>query len=75
MPNWSSSESLEHEPDHGDMNPGFGVSVVGLVVAHQPAVFHQPAKGSLDDPAFGQHGKTALVFEARHPLKANCPFF
>jgi hypothetical protein len=38
-------------------------------------VFHQPAKGSLDDPAFGQHGKTALVFEARHRLQANCPFF
>jgi hypothetical protein len=70
MPKRSSSESLEHEPDHRNMDQGFGMFSFGFVVSHQAAVFHKPAKGSLDDPAFGQHGKAALVFETWHHLQA-----
>ena len=58
------------EPDHRNMDQGFGMFSFGFVVSHQAAVFHKPAKGSLDDPAFGQHGKAALVFETWHHLQA-----
>lgn len=59
-----SRESADHEMEQGDNNPtrraGFGL----LVVAHQAAVLHQPAKGAFDHPTFGKHMEADQVIAA-----------
>src|SRR5438093_5058633 len=59
-----SSESAEHDPDHGGENPAGSTGFGGLVVAHQSAMLHQPAEGAFDHPAFGQHFESAHVVAA-----------
>ena len=59
-----SSESAKHDADQGDENPGGGAGFGFLVVAHEPSVLPEPAKGALDHPAFGQHLEAAGVVAA-----------
>src|SRR5258705_9104720 len=54
-----SSESAKHDADHGDENPAGGTGFGLFVVAHEPAMLHQPTEGAFDHPAFGQHLETA----------------
>ena len=46
-----SSQSAELNSDHGDMDPSFGASLGGFIIAHQAPVPHQPPEGALHDPA------------------------
>ena len=59
-----SSESAEHDTDHGGENPGGGAGFGLLVVAHQAAMLHQPAEGAFDHPPFGQHPEPAHLVAA-----------
>jgi hypothetical protein len=54
-----SSQSAELNSDHGDIDPSFGAGLGGFVIACESPVPHQPAEGSLHDPAERQN------FEAR----------
>jgi len=54
MGNISSSDSAEHDADEGEIEPGLGVVGFDFVMPDQAALFHKPAEGALDDPAFGQ---------------------
>ena len=49
-----SSQSAELNSDHGDIDPTLGTGHGGFVVAHQSPLAHQPAEGSLHDPAARQ---------------------
>ena len=49
-----SSEPAELDSDHRDENPSRGAGFGGFVIAHQPAVVHEPAEGAFHDPAAGQ---------------------
>src|SRR5579862_9872189 len=49
-----SSQSAELNSYHRDMDPSFGASLGGFVITHQSPLVHQPAEGSLYDPAARQ---------------------
>ena len=49
---------------HGDKDPGFGAGFSVFVIPNQPTVAHEPAEGSLDHPAVGQHFEAAGVVGA-----------
>ena len=49
-----SSQSAEHDPNHGDIDSRLGVCGLGFVVPHQAALLHEPAEGALHDPPLGQ---------------------
>jgi len=55
-----SSQSAELNSYHRDIDPGLGTGLCGLVIAHQSPLAHQPAEGSLHNPAtwqdFEAHG-------------------
>ena len=68
-----SSESAKHDADQGDENPGGGAGFGFLVVAHEPSVLHEPAKGALDHPAFGQHLEAAGVVAALRKRRFSSP--
>lgn len=57
MHKMESGNSTEHETDEGQVEPSLGVIGFDFVVAHQATLFHKPAEGALDDPAFGQDDK------------------
>lgn len=48
-------EASAYDVDHREADHGFGAVRVGLVVAGEAAVVHEPAEGSLDDPASRDH--------------------
>ena len=58
-----SSQSAELNSYHRDIDPGFGAGFGGFVIAHQSPLAHQPAEGSLHDPAAWQD------FEARDVVR------
>ena len=51
---WS-SQSSEHETDHGEADEGLDGARVALEVARKPAIATDPRQRALDDPALGQH--------------------
>jgi len=54
-------ETGQHEADHCQIDHRFpGVSLT-FVVAVEPAIASQPAKGALDDPASGKHLEAVAV--------------
>src|SRR2546422_5303980 len=55
----SLGQPAEHNSDHRDVNPSFGMSSFDFIVAHQSTMFRKPAEGSLNDPALGQHAEAA----------------
>lgn len=63
------SQSAQHNSDYANMQPSLGVGGLNFVTAHQPAMFHKPAEGPFDDPAFAQHLEATLVLQARHDLQ------
>jgi len=63
------SQPAQHNSDHADVQPSFGVGGLNFIMAHQAAMFHKPAEHSFDDPAFAQHFEAKLVLEARHDLQ------
>ena len=52
-----SREATELNANHDQMNPGFGTGFSALVVTHESAMAHEPAKGAFNDPAARQHGE------------------
>jgi hypothetical protein len=52
-----SSDSVKHDVDEGQIKPRLGVFGFDFVVPDQAMIFHEPAKSTLDDPAFGQDNK------------------
>src|SRR5881394_2836499 len=52
-----SSQATELKTYHRDINPSFCAGLGGFVVASQSPLTHQPAEGSLHDPASGQYPK------------------
>src|SRR5439155_23872584 len=50
-------EPAEHNSDHRNVNPSFGMRSFGFIVSHQTTMFHQPAEGSFNDPTLGQHAE------------------
>lgn len=48
------SQSAEVNADTGNIDPRFNTGLCGLVIAYQATLVHQPAEGSLHDPAVGQ---------------------
>ena len=54
---------MGHDADEGDVDEGFVVAGVLLVVAGEAALFHQPAEAALDDPAPWQHDEALLIFK------------
>jgi hypothetical protein len=63
-----SGQAAELNADHGDEYPGLRAGGGGFVVAHQPAVMHEPAEGALHHPATGQHFEPRGVVRALHHL-------
>lgn len=54
---------------HADFNPGLTITRIGFkITASEAAVFTQPAKRALDDPAVGQDGEALLVAGFGHDL-------
>ena len=51
-----SSEAAELDADHRDVDPRRGAGFGGFVIAHESPLVHQPAEGSLHDPAAQAHG-------------------
>src|SRR5258707_1603684 len=64
MKPWESSEAAELNADHGQMNPRFSARFGALVVSYEASLAHQPAKGSLDNPAPGQDRKSLHIVRA-----------
>src|ERR1019366_10263010 len=60
----------KHQTDHSNVNHCLRIFGSGFVVADQPAVLDEPAEGSFDNPAFGQHLETTLVLKARDNFQA-----
>ena len=56
-----SGQANQHETDHCYVNHAFSSSCVSFVVAIESTTTTQPAEGSLDHPAAGQHSKSVLV--------------
>ena len=50
-----SSQTAELNSDHRDVDPSFGAGLGGFVITDESALVHQPAKGSLHDPAPSQY--------------------
>jgi hypothetical protein len=65
-----SSQSAEHQTDHADVQPGFGMGGFDFVMTHEAAMIYKPAKGSLDNPTFGQRGKAPPGFVPRHDFQS-----
>ena len=63
------SQSAEHQSDHANVQPRLGVGGLNFIMAHQAAMFHKPAEGPFDNPAFAQHSEATLVLQARHDLQ------
>ena len=63
-----SSEAAELNADHGDEAPGLRAGGGIFVVAHQPAMMHEPAERALHDPATGPHFEPRGVVGALHDL-------
>jgi len=57
----SLGQTAEHDAEHDEMNPSFGTLGFDFVIANQATMFHEPAKGSLDDPSFGKDEKAPGV--------------
>jgi len=53
-----SSQSAELNSDHRDIDASFGAGLGGLVIACESPMPHQPAEGSLHDPAERQDFET-----------------
>src|SRR5216684_3450799 len=66
-------QPAEHNADHADVKPSFGVGGLDFIMAHEPAMLHKPAKGPFHDPAFGQGREAASGFVSRHDLQAQRP--
>src|SRR5258708_8185616 len=64
------SQPAEHNSNHANMKPSFRMGGLDFIMAHQPAMFHKPAKGSFDNPASVPGRKAALVFVPRHDFQA-----
>ena len=60
---FSGGEPLGHHPDEGEVNEGFVMARVLLVVACEPPLLDQPAKTPLNDPTPGQHDEAFLIFK------------
>lgn len=58
MKDKESSQSAELNSYHGDIDPSFGAGLDGFVIAHESPLVHQPAEGSLHDPAARQYFET-----------------
>ena len=43
--------------DRGEIDEGFVMTWVALMIAHQPPRLHQPAEGALDHPPAGQENE------------------
>src|SRR5258708_11615464 len=56
-----SGRLAEHNSDHRDVNPSFGMCRFDFIVAHQTTMLHQPAEGSFNDPALGQHAEATVA--------------
>ena len=52
-----------HHADEGEVNEGFMVARVLLVITGEAALLDQPAEAALDHPAPWQHDEAFLVFE------------
>ncbi len=61
------NDPVEHDADKREVNSSLGMKGFDFAVAHQSAMFHQPAERALDDPAFGQDDKT-FYLAAGHNL-------
>jgi len=68
MNNKGSSESAELNSYHGDVYQSLCAGLRGLVIAHQSPLAHQPAEGSLDDPAVRQNLESFGVIGAFYNL-------
>jgi len=49
------SETSQHEANHGEVDHGFGGARVPFVIAIEPAIAPQPAEGTCDHPAARQY--------------------
>jgi hypothetical protein len=67
--------------DHGQIDEGFAVASVALVVSHEAACFDEPAEGALNHPASGQEdealGLVAALDDRKHqslhmPINRRC---
>src|ERR1039457_5831743 len=80
----ASSEAAKLDSNHGDIYPSLGAGLGGFVIAHPSALTHQPAEGSLHDPAAGEDFEAGRVIgtfdhfdrefgaEALDPLSEGC---
>src|ERR1043165_4952569 len=50
-----SCQSAKHNSYHCDISPALGAAVGLFIIANETALFHQPTKGSFDDPAAAQN--------------------
>lgn len=74
-----SAESLQHEPDHGDLDHGFAVFYQFLIVLAESPGMCQPGERAFYDPALAKQLKTSLLFQLpdnfQHPAApATQPF-
>lgn len=66
---WS-SQSPQHEADHGEANESLGAARVALEVACEPAVAADPRERALDNPTLGQNDEAmeiAALDDLDHP--------
>ena len=54
-----SGQSSDLDPYQGEEDKGLGGGRGGFIVADEAAVAHEPAEGTLDDPAASQDGEAA----------------
>lgn len=59
-----SSQPVELNANHPDMDPDFGAGLRGFIIAHEQPLLHQPARGSFDDTAAWQELETRDVVGA-----------
>ena len=55
MKDEESSQAAELDSDHRDANPSLCAGFGGFIIAHQPAMTHQPAEGAFDHPTARQN--------------------
>lgn len=55
------TEPVEHQLDHGNLNHGFAVFDELLIVFAEPAIVAEPGERAFDDPALAENFKTDLL--------------
>ena len=63
------SKASDHEANHANAQHGLAMIEPHLIIGAQPPRLAEPAKGSFDDPAFGQNLESFGSITAPHEFQ------